>query len=91
MSQHLKNKIQVLAIGIFIIVGMLNPLSATHIVGADMTFQCKGKEWFEISLTVRRDCFNGDEEALFDDPAFVGIYDARSGQNGAGQCRGYRK
>ena len=51
-------------------------VQATHIVGSDMTFTCNAKEWFEINLTVRRDCINGDEEAVFDDPAFVGIYDA---------------
>ena len=51
-------------------------LGATHIVGSDMTFTCNAKEWFEIELTVRRDCINGDDEAIFDDPAFVGIYDA---------------
>lgn len=51
-------------------------LNATHIVGADMTFVCNAKEWFEINLTVRRDCINGDEEAVFDDPAYVGIFDS---------------
>ena len=51
-------------------------VNASHIVGADMSFTCKGEEWFMINLTVRRDCNNGDPEAVFDDPAYVGIFDA---------------
>jgi len=48
---------------------------ATHIVGGQMTYTCLGDGEYEITLTVRRDCEFGDEDADFDDPAIVGIYD----------------
>ena len=61
----------------FFLVGFFVPQAthATHIVGGDMTYRCLGGDNYEITLTVRRDCFNGDEEAQFDDPATLGIFD----------------
>ncbi len=47
----------------------------THLVGGDMTFECLGNDYYEITLVVRRDCINGAEDAPFDDPAAVGIFD----------------
>lgn len=62
--------------GIFVLLMLVSSqVSATHIVGSDMTFSCNGKDWYTINLTVRRDCLNGDPEAVFDDPGFVGIFD----------------
>ncbi len=76
MSMNMKYIKHIVSILVLLMtVGIVN-VNATHIVGADMTFTCNGKEWYEIHLTVRRDCLNGDEEADFDDPAFVGIFDA---------------
>ena len=51
-------------------------VSATHIVGSDMSFSCLGNDFYEVRLTVRRDCINGADDAPFDDPASVGIFDA---------------
>ncbi|MEL6122371.1 MAG: hypothetical protein AAFR14_01515 [Bacteroidota bacterium] len=51
-------------------------VQATHIVGADMTFECLGNDFYKVHLTVRRDCINGADDAPFDDPARVGIFDA---------------
>ncbi len=45
---------------------------ATHIVGGEITYRCLGTNMYEITLTVYRDCFNGQPE--FDDPAIVGVY-----------------
>ncbi|MCB0523229.1 MAG: gliding motility-associated C-terminal domain-containing protein [Saprospiraceae bacterium] len=45
---------------------------ATHIVGGEITYRCLGNDNYEISLTVYRDCFNG--QPAFDDPAIVGVY-----------------
>ena len=50
------------------------PVLATHIVGGNMTYTCLGNDRYEIALTVRRDCDNGEPE--FDDPASVGIFDS---------------
>lgn len=47
-------------------------LSATHIVGGEITYRCLGNNAYEITLTVYRDCYNG--VPFFDDPASVGIY-----------------
>ncbi|MEP7269650.1 MAG: PKD domain-containing protein [Saprospiraceae bacterium] len=52
---------------------------ATHIVGGNISYRCLGRNTYEINVTIRRDCFNGDPEAFFDDPASVGIFD-QSGQ-----------
>ncbi len=50
---------------------------ATHIVGGEMRYKCLGDNEYEINLTIFRDCFNGSPQALFDDPAAIGIYDAQ--------------
>ncbi len=77
MSQIMKNINRLAILGLILLCsGFVQELQATHIVGADMTFSCTAKDWYEIHLTVRRDCFNGDPEAVFDDPGYVGIYDA---------------
>lgn len=47
---------------------------ATHIVGGELNYSCLGNDQYEISLTVYRDCFNG--EALMDDPAYIAIFNA---------------
>jgi len=50
-------------------------LSATHIVGGDLTYTCMSSGEFQFQLNFRRDCFFGDPEADFDDPAVLGIFD----------------
>jgi gliding motility-associated-like protein len=45
---------------------------ATHIVGGEITYQCLGDNTYDITLTVYRDCFNG--QPGFDNPATVGVY-----------------
>lgn len=59
-----------LIIAILIIV--FSEVQATHIIGGDVTYKCLGGNLYEISLTVRRDCKNGNPP--FDDPAAVGIF-----------------
>lgn len=51
-------------------------LLATHIVGGEITYRCLGNDSYEITLTVYRDCYNGDP--WFDNPATVGIYENNS-------------
>jgi len=50
-------------------------VKATHIVGGDMTYRCLGNDLYELTLTIRRDCENGAEDAPFDDPAYIGVFD----------------
>ena len=52
------------------------PLYATHIVGGEMNYTCLGNDQYEITLTIFRDCFNGDPNAWFDDPASIGVFNS---------------
>lgn len=45
---------------------------ATHIVGGEMTYTCLGNNFYELKLTIFRDCFNG--VPWFDNPASIGIF-----------------
>lgn len=49
---------------------------ATHIVGGDLTYRCIGNDRYEVTLMVYRDCNFGNPEAIFDDPASIGIFDS---------------
>ena len=63
---------------IFLALGFLmciSKVNATHIVGGDITYKYLGKDTFEITLTVRRDCELGAPDAQFDDPAHITFYD----------------
>lgn len=63
---------------VFLALGVIMPynqLSATHIVGGDMTYRCIGNGRYEITLEVRRDCEYGDPDAPFDLEAIIGIFD----------------
>jgi len=47
---------------------------ATHVAGGSMTYRCIGPDTYEVSLEFRRDCFNGADNAQFDDFASVGVF-----------------
>ena len=51
-------------------------VQATHIVGGNLSYTCLGNGEYELKLVVRRDCVFGDEDAQFDDPASIAIYDS---------------
>ncbi|MCC7027825.1 MAG: hypothetical protein IT265_12760, partial [Saprospiraceae bacterium] len=59
-------------ISILLVFCYLIDARATHIVGGDMAYRCLGNNDYEITLTLRRDCINGSQQAPFDDPANVG-------------------
>ena len=76
MSKKIKTYFKsVLAVMVVLFSSNGSELYATHIVGSEMTFQCMGNDFYQINLTVRRDCFNGAEDAPFDEIANVGIFD----------------
>ncbi len=54
------------------------PAYATHIVGGEMNYTCLGDDRYEITLTIFRDCFYGDPNAWFDNPASIGVFDANN-------------
>ena len=62
-------------LGILLVAGI--DLSATHIVGGNITYRKIGPNTFEVTLELRRDCFLGSQEAEFDDPASIGIFSAQ--------------
>ena len=51
---------------------------ATHIVGGDLTYKILSKTQntitVELTLSVYRDCINGADDAPFDNPAHIGIF-----------------
>lgn len=48
---------------------------ASHIVGGELTYACEGNNTYLITLTLYRDCLDGQQEALRDDvPAYLGIF-----------------
>src|ERR1041384_1804234 len=50
---------------------------AAHIVGGDMYYDCLGNDDYRITLIIYRDCsVQGQNVAWFDEPAYIGIYDA---------------
>lgn len=51
-------------------------LSATHIIGGSLTYEYLGNDDYLIKLEVLRDCYNGNPNAWFDDPASIGIFGA---------------
>ncbi|MBK7873302.1 MAG: gliding motility-associated C-terminal domain-containing protein [Saprospiraceae bacterium] len=56
----------------------LKLLHATHIVGGEMNYTCLGNDKYEITLTIFRDCFYGDPNAWFDNPASIGVFDTNN-------------
>ncbi len=52
---------------------------ATHMVGGDFTYRCLGNGYFEIKLTIRRDCYLGADDAEFDEKAVIAIFDQYNG------------
>lgn len=58
-----------------IFIGIGSNLRATHIIGGDISYRCLGNNQYEITMTVRRDCING--QPPFDDPAYLGVFDSK--------------
>lgn len=64
---------------VLLMIFVMADLSATHIIGGNITYKKVGDELFEITFTMRRDCELGSPEAQFDDPAVLGIYGLTGG------------
>lgn len=47
-------------------------MSATHLVGGEITYSCLGNNDYEITLTIYRDC---NVTTGFDDPVSIAVYD----------------
>ena len=49
-------------------------VSASHIIGGEISYKCQGNDIYEVTMKIYRDCFNGGP--LLDDPAFITIFNA---------------
>ena len=49
-------------------------ITATHIVGGEIYYDCLGNNDYKITLKIYRDCFNG--AAPYDSPATIFVFDA---------------
>ncbi|MBK9107954.1 MAG: gliding motility-associated C-terminal domain-containing protein [Saprospiraceae bacterium] len=76
MIQRFNKIIQLLVYSIIFCTIAIPEAKSSHIVGGEMSYKCLGGQVYEITLTLRRDCFNGSPEAEFDDPAHIGIFDS---------------
>ncbi|NNF35023.1 MAG: T9SS type B sorting domain-containing protein [Saprospiraceae bacterium] len=61
-------------VGVLCLLLMGDVAYSTHIIGGDITYRHLRDDVFEITLTFRRDCINGADDAQFDDPASLAIY-----------------
>lgn len=62
----------------FVFLGMIaniGEMSATHIVGGDITYRHVEEDVYEVDFTFRRDCFTGADDAQFDNQAIIYIFD----------------
>ena len=82
MEYLIKNKsllptiIMKMMVLVMIIMTTPSILSATHIVGGSISYACLGNDQYEVTLVIRRDCLLGADNAPFDDPASVGIFNS---------------
>lgn len=60
----------------FLLIAFAPRLSATHIVGGEITYECLGNDSFQVHLTIFRDCDTG--VPWFDDPAAIGIFSSNN-------------
>lgn len=67
-------KIKYLLLILISFLGIHSKTFATHIVGGELGYRCLGNNQYEIRLNVYRDCLNASPNALFDDPASIGIF-----------------
>ncbi len=68
------NKISKLVLFTFLVLLFSTQSKATHMVGGDFTYRCLGEGYFEITLTIRRDCEYGADDAFFDDKAHIAVF-----------------
>jgi gliding motility-associated-like protein len=72
-----KLKPKVITLALFFMLSF-STIEATHIVGGEMNYTCLGNNEYEITLTLFRDCFYGNPNAWFDNPASIGVFDVNN-------------
>ena len=66
--------IKVVLCSLFFLALGANDVSATHIVGGELSYKHVVNDRYEISLMFRRDCLLGDPSAQFDNPVNIWIF-----------------
>ena len=61
-------------VALYVLSGAFQRIHATHIVGGELIYKHVEGDTYQITLTVRRDCFLGAPDAEFDNPARLAIY-----------------
>ncbi len=74
------NLLRSIGLSFFFLLLFITQAQATHIVGGQLSYRCLGNNRYEITLLMYRDCKTANPEAVFDDPASVGIFDSRGNQ-----------
>ncbi len=65
-----------LGLGATLMFFLYQPLSALHIVGGEVTYECLGNNQYQIQVDVYRDC--AGTGAAFDNPAYLHVYDGNN-------------
>ena len=73
-NKKIKSLIKNLLLLISVCFLITEDISATHIVGGNITYKHVSGDIYQVKLVLRRDCFLGSPEAQFDDPASIGIF-----------------
>src|SRR5690606_16181902 len=77
MNRHNISVLKLMKRQLLLLVMMLmtGSVSASHMIGGDITYRCLGNSMYEITITLYQDCLNGDPLAIsMDNPAFYAIY-----------------
>ena len=77
MRLNINHTFKIFLFGIFLMT-MPNLSKASHIIGGDILYKCLGSNQYEVTVNIYRDCFFGRNDAPFDDPASIGVFDAVS-------------
>lgn len=79
MSAFVRELSKVAFTALFVLLS-LSVSHATHIVGGNMYYRCLGNDMYEITMTIRRDCINGADDAKHDGPqVYLTIFDGQGG------------
>ena len=72
-------KFKTLILLFIFVVSFFNEVTATHIVGGEMTYEYLGSNRYRIHLDVYMDCLNGSDQAISSDrQANIGIFNGKT-------------
>ncbi len=72
--KYIKKFFNAFTILVILVFGFNQKTYATHIVGGDMSYRHVNGDLYEVTLTLRRDCFLGSPDAEFDPVVNIAIF-----------------